>query len=99
MGPVQIHAVLSGQNQGMLIKIFKQRLVFDFWIMNDREVIRKPAWGRSWGEKDGDKAPPGQQPCQDVAVDSTVLTQLPAWWEVRIRPDITEEAVREVAFC
>lgn len=46
MGPVQIHAVLSGQNQEMLIKIFKQRLVFDFWIMNDREVIRKPAWGR-----------------------------------------------------
>lgn len=70
MGPVQIHAFLSGQNQGMLIKIFKQRLVCDFWIMNEREVIRKPAWGRGWGEKDSDKAPPGQQPCQAVAVDS-----------------------------
>lgn len=67
---VQVHAFLSGQNQGMLIKIFKQRLVFDFWIMNDREGIRKPAWGRGWGEKDGDKEPPGQQPGQDVAVDS-----------------------------
>lgn len=45
MGLVQVHKFLSGQNQGMLIKIFKQRLLFDFWIMNDWEVIRKPARG------------------------------------------------------